>query len=124
MEFANQFISLRVEGRPPLLQQPPPPDRPVYSNFLLGDISTTEKAFAALGRVPLDLVARHAVNEHGLATARELRQNAIAMKTGGPIISRYYIDPTNPRKGKVVVITTKSWGATQVQLETECSAFS
>lgn len=96
----------------------------MYSNFLLGDISTTEKAFAALGRVPLDLVARHAVNEHGLATARELRQNAIAMKTGGPIISRYYIDPTNHRKGKVVVITTKSWGATQVQLETECSAFS
>lgn len=96
----------------------------MYSNFLLGDISTTEKAFAALGRVPLDLVARHAVNEHGLATARELKQNAIAMKTGGPIISRYYIDPTNPRKGKVVVITTKSWGATQVQLETECSAFS
>lgn len=123
MEFANQFISLRVEGRPPATT--PPPDRPpVYSNFLLGDISTTEKAFAALGRVPLDLVARHAVNEHGLATARELRQNAIAMKTGGPIISRYYIDPTNPRKGKVVVITTKSWGATQVQLETECSAFS
>lgn len=123
MEFANQFISLRVEGRLPPATTPPP-DRPVYSNFLLGGISTTEKAFAALGRVPLDLVARHAVNEHGLATARELKQNAIAMKTGGPIISRYYIDPTNPRKGKVVVITTKSWGATQVQLETECSAFS
>lgn len=123
MEFANQFISSRVEGRLPSCNNLPP-DRPVYSNFLLGDISTTEKAFAALGRVPLDLVARHAVNEHGLATARELKQNAIAMKTGGPIISRYYIDPTNHRKGKVVVITTKSWGATQVQLETECSAFS
>lgn len=124
MEFVNQFVSLRVEGRRTPCNHPHRTARPVYSNFLLGDISTTEKAFAALGRVPLDLVARHAVNEHGLATARELKQNAIAMKTGGPIISRYYIDPTNHRKGKVVVITTKSWGATQVQLETECSASS
>ncbi len=124
MEFVNQFVSLRVEGRlPPAITLTGQPT-PVYSNFLLGDISTTEKAFAALGRVPLDLVARHAINEHGVATARELKQNAIAMKTGGPIISRYYIDPTNHRKGKVVVITTKSWGATQVQLETECSASS
>ena len=96
----------------------------MQSNFLLGEISTTEKAYDALGRVPLDLVARHAINEHGMATARELKQNAIAMKTGGPIISRYAVDPTDPRKGKVVVITTKSWGSTHVQLESECSASS
>lgn len=93
----------------------------MHANFLLGEINTTEKAYDALGRVPLDLVARHAINEHGQVTPTELKQNMIAMKTGGPIISRYSVDPTDRRKGKVVVITTKSWGSTHVQLESECS---
>lgn len=93
----------------------------MFSNFMLGEINVTEKALAALKRYPLDLVARHAVNEHGLVTARETKQNALAMTTAGAIISRYLIDPTQPTKGRVVVITQKSWGSTTVQLESECS---
>lgn len=91
----------------------------MQSNFMLGEIVVTEDAFAALHRMPLDLVARHAVNDHGLASARELKQNALAMQTGGAIVSRYVIDPTQPSKGRVMVITQKSWGSTTVQLESE-----
>lgn len=91
----------------------------MHTNFLLGEITVTATALATLGRMPLDLVARHAVNEHGSITPRERRQNLLAMETGGAIISRYPINPNQPGLGRVMVITQKSWGSTAVQLESE-----
>jgi hypothetical protein len=64
----------------------------MYSNFLLGTLSVTPEAKAKLRRVPVDLIARHAINEHGHVTKRELRRNEIAMKTLGEITSRYHVD--------------------------------
>ena len=91
----------------------------MFTNFLLGEVNVTEKALAALHRMPLDLVARHAINEHGTITTRERKQNLLAMQTGDAIISRYAIDPRQPGLGRVVVITQKAWGQTTVQLESE-----
>lgn len=72
-----------------------------------------------LKRVPYDLIARHAVNEHGQLTAKENIANLAAMKTVGPIMSRYMIDPTDRAKGNIVIVTRATWDETLVRLETE-----
>lgn len=87
------------------------------SNFLLGSLLLTEKARLALRRQPYDLVARHAVNEHGNITAKELQQNIASMHSLGPIVSRYKADPTNARSPNILVITKKSWCETVVSIE-------
>lgn len=89
------------------------------ANFLLGTLRITEAARMSLKRIPYDLLARHAINEHGHITRREERRNEIAMKTIGEIKSRYRIDPTDPAKGNVIVLTQRTWDETIVQLETE-----
>lgn len=91
----------------------------MYANFLLGEVNVTPRALAALHRMPLDLIARHAINEHGLATPRELKQNKLSMQTGGTIISRYAVDPNQPGLDRVIVVTQKSWGVTNVLMESE-----
>ena len=93
----------------------------MFANFMLGELTVTEAAKDALHRIPLDLVARHAIGDHGLASARELKQNQVAMTTAGPIVSRYLIDPTQPARGRVMVVTRESWDRTTVQLESEHS---
>lgn len=47
----------------------------MYANFLLGNLRVTEPAKIKLKRIPLDLIARHAVNDHGNITAREAKCN-------------------------------------------------
>jgi hypothetical protein len=91
----------------------------MYSNFLLGTLKVTEAARLRLKRTPLDLVARHAVGDHGLVTQRELKKNQVAMKTVDQIISRYLIDPTDPTQGRVLVVTDELWESTTVKLESE-----
>lgn len=95
------------------------------SNFLLGSLIVTDAVKLKLQRTPLDLVARHAINDHGLATVRELRSNLHAMQTADEIISRYMVDPTDPTQGFVEVITAPSWSSTTVKLKGEkCSSSS
>lgn len=91
----------------------------MYANFLLGSLEITEAAKSSLKRIPYDLIARHALNEHGSLSKAELRRNEIAMKTIGKLLSRYRIDPTNPSKGNVEVITCETWSSTLVKLEGE-----
>lgn len=91
----------------------------MYSTFLLGKLHVSELARNALGRMPLDLIARHAINEHGDITPREAKRNVRSMNDAGEIISRYLIDPTNPRLGHVLVITNETWSDTSVKLESE-----
>ncbi len=91
----------------------------MYANFLLGNLDVSERACQALGRQPLDLIARHAINEHGDVTAREAKRNEQAMKDLGEIRSRYLVDPTNPKLGYVVVTTCATWSSTTVCLESE-----
>lgn len=91
----------------------------MYSNFLLGNLRITEGARIRLKRIPYDLIARHAVNEHGVLSARELRRNQLAMKSIGEIMSRYRVDPTDASLGNVVVVTHESWDETLVKLENE-----
>lgn len=91
----------------------------MYSNFLLGNLRITEGAQIKLKRIPYDLIARHAINEHGELTSRETRRNETAMKTIGEIMSRYRIDPTNDSLGNVVIITHATWDETLVKLENE-----
>lgn len=89
----------------------------MQTNFLLGNLTLTPGARMALKRVPFDLVARHAVNEHGLITKRERAQNERSMVTLGPIVSRYKSDPTNPRSPFVIVETDSTWENTLIRLE-------
>jgi hypothetical protein len=89
----------------------------MQTNFLLGSLTMTHQARAALKRVPYDLLARHAINEHGLITSREKKRNALSMLTIGPIVSRYRADPTSPKSPLVRVETDATWQATLISLE-------
>jgi len=91
----------------------------MYSNFLLGTLCITEAAQAKLRRIPYDLIARHAVNEHGKLSRRETRRNEISMKTIGEIVSRYPVDPTDTSQGSVLVVTHETWDETLVKMEGE-----
>lgn len=91
----------------------------MQANFLLGQLKITPEAKRRLKRVPFDLLAMHALNEHGHLSKREARRNEIAMTTLGEITSRYPVDPTDSKQGNVLVITQKAWGETLVKLETE-----
>lgn len=91
----------------------------MYTNFLLGELKVTDAARIRLGRTPLDLIARHAVNDHGRITPREIKANRIAMKTVGPILSRFMIDPTDLSAGFVEVVTDELWETTTVKLQDE-----
>jgi hypothetical protein len=91
----------------------------MYSNFLLGTLRVSRAAKVKLKRIPYDLIARHAVNEHGKLSDAEIIANKVSMKTVGPIMSRYAIDPTDPKAGSVVIVTRQAWDETLVRLETE-----
>lgn len=91
----------------------------MHANFLLGTLHVTEAAKLKLRRIPTDLIARHAVNDHGLLTPRETHRNAIALKTLGEITSRFAIDPTDRTAGTVLVVTEAHWAQTVVKLENE-----
>ena len=83
----------------------------MQTNFLLGNLKITEPARLVLKRQPYDLIARHAINEHGLITAAEAKENERSMRTLGPIVSRYKADPT------VVIATSECWTETLVYIE-------
>ena len=91
----------------------------MYSNFLLGNLRITDGARMRLKRIPYDLIARHAINEHGVLSKREERCDEISMKTIGEIMSRYRVDPTDASLGNVLVVTHATWDETLVKLETE-----
>lgn len=91
----------------------------MYSNFLLGTLRITEGAKIRLKRIPYDLIARHAINEHGALTNRETRRNELNMKTIGEIMSRYRIDPTDASMGNIIIVTHATWDETLVKLENE-----
>lgn len=93
------------------------------SNFLLGRISATAEAIAALGRIPYDLLARHAVNDHGTVTRKERAANQASMQgsphspVGGPIFSRYRADPTSVRSAWITIRTDDTWSETRIDIE-------
>lgn len=89
----------------------------MQTNFLLGSLKITEPARLVLKRQPYDLIARHAINEHGLITASEAKENERSMRTLGPIISRYKADPTDKKSPTIVIATSESWTETLVYLE-------
>lgn len=89
----------------------------MQSNFLLGAIQMTPKARAKLKRLPYDLLARHAVNDHGTITPRERKRNELSMQTLGPVRSRYKADPTNFKAGWILIDTNDDWTETLIWLE-------
>lgn len=91
----------------------------MFSNFLLGTLRVSRAAKVKLKRIPYDLIARHAVNEHGMLSNDEVVTNMASMRTVGPITSRYFIDPTDKSLGTVVIVTRPSWDETLVRLENE-----
>lgn len=93
----------------------------MQANFLLGTLKMSRRARSALKREPYDLIAQHAINEHGLVTEVERKKNESAMTTLGELVSRYQVDPTNPRRGTILVKTFASWKVTTVVLESEAA---
>ena len=89
----------------------------MQSNFLLGTLKVTDEAHMVLKRAPFDLLARHAINEHGDITEKERKENEYGMKVLGPIKSRYKADPTNPRSPNVLICTAPSWTETLIKIE-------
>ena len=88
----------------------------MQTNFLLGTLQLTEQARMILKRLPYDLVARHAVNDHGTISSRERKRNEKSMLTIGPIVSRYRADPTDPKSKYIVVETDATWSTTTISV--------
>jgi hypothetical protein len=89
----------------------------MQANFLLGALVITPAAQQKLNRTPMDLLARHAINDHGRITRKERQANELGMQTCGPIVSRYRIDPTSTLSSYVVIRTSAGWDETLVDLE-------
>lgn len=89
----------------------------MFAKFLLGSIKVDDSVRHELGREPLDLIARHAVCEHGVASPRRCKQNLLALAEAGEIQSEYLADPLDPTAGTVLVITTAGWGETCVTMK-------
>jgi hypothetical protein len=89
----------------------------MQANFLLGKLKITEDARLVLKRQPFDLLARHAINEHGAITTVEMAKNLDGMKTLGPIMSRYRANPTDPNSPNVLVLTKDTWCETVISVE-------
>lgn len=88
------------------------------ANFLLGEIVMTEEARQVLQRLPFDLLARHAVNDHGSVTEQELASNLHSvMNTMGVVRSRYKANPTAERSAWVLIETVDTWSKTRISLE-------
>ena len=88
----------------------------MFSKFLLGKLTINDDARQALGRTPLDLIARHAVCDFGDVSPRRVKQNLLALDEGGEIQSEFLADPTDPSSGRIKVTTTDGWGETKVTL--------
>jgi hypothetical protein len=86
------------------------------AHFLLGELRATPDARRALGRLPFDLLCRHAIGEHGLISPEEAQANQLGMQTLGEIVSRYWVDPTDPTRGTVLIRTVATWKSTTIEL--------
>lgn len=86
----------------------------MFSKFLLGALVVEEDVVQTLERMPLDLIARHAVCDHGTVSGRQVKANEIAMDGGGEIRSEYLIDPRHPEHGRITVVTVAGWDQTKV----------
>lgn len=89
----------------------------MQSKFLLGTLKITPDARRALRRLPYDLIARHAICEHGHISPAEQRSNHVALQSLGRIVSRYRADPTDKNSDYVVITTEATWRETTVSLE-------
>ena len=86
----------------------------MFAKFLLGRIRIEDKAKEILGRTPLDLIARHAVLDHGQVSKAQLQNNLNSLATGGEISSAFFVDPGNPKAGQITITTEAGWGGTLV----------
>ncbi|MDH1380585.1 hypothetical protein N5J07_14235 [Comamonas aquatica] len=89
----------------------------MFAKFLLGKIKIEDSVRHVTGREPLDLIARHAVCEHGIASPRRHKQNLLALAEAGEIQSEYLVNPLDPSAGTVLVTTTAGWGETCVTMK-------
>ena len=89
----------------------------MFAKFLLGSIKIEDNVRHELGRTPLDLISRHAVCEHGIASPRRHKQNLLALAEAGEIQSEYLVDPLDPTAGTVLVTTIAGWGETCVTIK-------
>ena len=87
----------------------------MISRFLLGRIIIEDSVVKVLSREPLDLVARHAVLEHGLVNRRRVVLNHKGvMHRDSDIVSEYWCDPEDPLQGRIRVTTAADGSETVV----------
>jgi hypothetical protein len=88
--------------------------------FRLGRLLATPGAMRALdGERTLALLARHASGDWGSVNAEDRAANNAAVVHGDRILSAYPIDPAQPDKGKVWIITERDRSVTTVLLPEE-----
>ena len=88
----------------------------MHANFLLGTLIYEESVEAAIGRNPLDLIARHAVCDHGIVGRRQKVRNRVALGERGEIVSEYRLNPLHPEDGSIRITTSAGWGETVVSI--------
>ena len=88
----------------------------MHANFLLGTLIYEESVEAAIGRNPLDLIARHAVCDHGIVSRRQKVRNRVALDEHDEIVSEYHLNPLHPEDGSIRFTTSAGWGETVVSI--------
>ena len=88
----------------------------MHANFLLGTLIYEESVEAAIGRNPLDLIARHTVCDHGIVGRRQKVRNRVALGERGEIVSEYRLNPLHPEDGSIRITTSAGWGETVVSI--------
>ncbi len=95
-------------------------DTLILSPFQLGLVVATPGALAVCSREHIQAcLAQHARGQWGLLDADDAAANDRALVEGLRVLSAYEIDPTQPSKGRVWIITEADRSATTILLPGE-----
>lgn len=88
----------------------------MFNRFLLGQLTFDSAVRKLLQRVPLDLVARHAIGDFGMVSPEQRKHNLRAMETGEEILSEYLANPHEPDGPRIRIVTCEGWKNTHLSL--------
>jgi hypothetical protein len=93
---------------------------PTNAKFPLGRVVSTPGALQACGREYLsECLLRHVQGDWGIVCADDAAENELSLKQAFRLLSAYPIDPANPGKGNIWIITEADRSATTFLLPSE-----
>jgi hypothetical protein len=93
---------------------------PTNAKFPLGQVVSTPGALQACSPQYLsECLLRHVQGDWGVVCADDAAENELSLKQGFRLLSAYPIDPADPSKGNIWIITEADRSATTFLLPSE-----